>query len=220
MTAASAAERSEIVRSGRPQVNDRKANMALKAQSQKLYSPEEYLVREESAETRSEYVDGVIVAMAGSSFAHQRITTNVTVFLDSKLRKKGCHVLPTDMKVRVESVNKFYYPDVTVVCNNPEFYKERKDTIVNPQLLIEVLSPKTEAADRGEKFFAYQTLSSLLEYVLISQDKHLVETFTKQSDGSWRYLATIGLDSVIDLQSVGAELSIREIYDLVEISNK
>lgn len=193
--------------------------MAQKAQSQKLYSPDEYLAREELAESRSEYDDGVIAAMAGSSFLHQRITANLTIVLGGKLRPQGCHVLPTEMKVRVKAVNKFYYPDITVVCIQPEFYRDRTDTITNPKLLIEVLSDKTEAKDRGEKFFAYQTLESLREYVLISQDKHLVETFTRQSDGSWKYLATIGLESKIHLQSVGVELLLREIYDLVEITN-
>jgi len=194
--------------------------MAQKAWSQELYLPEEYLSREELAESRSEYDDGVITAMAGSTVDHQQITHNSAVSLDSKIRRNGCRVFPTEMKVRVESVNKFYYPDITVICEQPAFYQERRDTITNPKLLIEVLSDGTEARDRGEKFFAYQTLESLQEYVLISQDKHLVETFTKQSDGSWKYLATIGLESKIQLQSVDVELFMREIYALVELTNR
>lgn len=192
--------------------------MAERSHVQKLYLPEEYLSREELAESRSEFDDGVLVAMAGSSVDHQQITHNSAVSLDSKIRRNGCRVFPTEMKVRVETINKFYYPDITIICGQPEFYKERRDTITNPKLLIEVLSDKTEANDRGEKFFAYQTLESLQEYVLISQDKYLAETYTKQSDGSWRYLATIGLDSKVYLQSVQAELFLRDIYDLVEIN--
>ncbi|HEY0458856.1 MAG TPA: Uma2 family endonuclease [Pyrinomonadaceae bacterium] len=182
----------------------------------KKYTPEEYLALEEKAEYRSEYENGLIVAMAGGSLNHQQITANMTVFLDSQIRRNGCRVLPTEMKIRVEAVNKFYYPDVTIICEKPEFYGKRSDTITNPRLLIEVLSKSTEAKDRGEKFFAYQTLDSFEEYVLVSQDKHLVETFTKQTDGSWRYLATIGLDSKVYLDSVKAELTMQEIYDLVE----
>jgi Uma2 family endonuclease len=192
--------------------------MAQKARSQKLYTPEEYLSLEELAEARSEYDDGVIIAMAGGTVDHQQITHNLAVSLDQKVRREGCRIFPTEMKIRVESINKFYYPDLTVICGKPEFYKERKDTITNPRLLVEVLSPKTEAVDRGEKFFAYQTLETLQEYVLISQDKHLVETFTKQSDGSWKYLATIGLESKIYLQSIETELLLLEIYDLVELN--
>ncbi|CAN5410114.1 Uma2 family endonuclease [soil metagenome] len=186
----------------------------------KKYTPEEYLALEEKAEFRSEYDNGEIVAMAGGSLNHQQITVNLTVFFDSKIRKKGCRVLPSEMKIWVESIGKFYYPDVTIICEKPKFYKKRNDTIENPKLLIEVLSDSTEAKDRGEKFFAYQTLGSLQEYVLVSQDKHLVETFTKQADGSWRYLATIGLKSKVYFESVQTELSLKEIYDLVEFEEE
>lgn len=170
---------------------------------------------EEKAEFRSEYDDGEIIAMAGGSLNHIQITFNTAKIIDRNVRGK-CRTFPSEMKVYVEAINKFYYPDVTVVCEKPTFYKERKDTIINAKLLIEVLSNSTEAKDRGEKFFAYQTLESLHEYVLISQDKCLVETFTKQTDGSWRYLATIGLGSKVYFESVDAELSLEEIYDLVE----
>ncbi|HQU84763.1 MAG TPA: Uma2 family endonuclease [Pyrinomonadaceae bacterium] len=182
----------------------------------KRYTPNEYLALEEKAEYRSEYENGEIIAMAGGSLNHQQITANFTEFLSAKIRKKGCRVLPSEMKIWVESNNKFYYPDVTIVCEKPKFYHKRNDTIENPKLLIEVLSKATEAKDRGEKFFAFQTLESLQEYVLVSQDKHLVETFTKQTDGSWRYLATIGLESEVYFDSVEEKLKISEIYDLVE----
>ncbi len=190
--------------------------MALKATKQKRYTPEEYLALEEKAEFRSEFDDGMIVAMAGGSLNHQQITANLTVFLDVKLRKKGCRVLPTEMKVWVESYRKFYYPDVTIVCDKPKFYKNRDDAIVNPKLLIEVISKSTEAKDRGEKFNAFQTLESVEEYILVTQDKVLVEKFTKQNDGSWRYLAIIGLDSEIYFDSVQESLRLSEVYDLVE----
>ena len=190
--------------------------MALKATKQKRYTPEEYLVLEEKAEFRSEFDDGIIVAMAGGSLNHQQITANLTGFLDVKIRKKGFRVLPTEMKVWVESYRKFYYPDVTIVCDKPKFYKNRDDAIVNPKLLIEVISKSTEAKDRGEKFNAFQTLESVEEYILVTQDKVLVEKFTKQNDGSWRYLAIIGLDSEIYFDSVQESLKLSEVYDLVE----
>jgi Uma2 family endonuclease len=185
----------------------------------KKYTPEEYLVLEEKAEYRSEYENGEIVAMAGGSLNHIQITFNAAKAIARQVGSK-CRTLPSEMKVYIKAVNKFYYPDVTVLCEKPEFYPERKDTVTNPKLLIEVLSKSTEAKDRGEKFFAYQTLESLQEYVLVSQDKFLVETFTKQSDGSWRYLATIGLDSKVYLQSVDTEISMQEIYDLVEFEEE
>jgi Uma2 family endonuclease len=190
--------------------------MALKATKKKRYTPEEYLALEEKADFRSEFDDGIIVAMAGGSMNHIQITANLTAFLAAKVRSKRCRVLPTEMKIWVKSINKFYYPDLTIICEKPKFYDKRDDTIENPKILIEVLSKSTEAKDRGEKFFAFQTLESLAEYVLISQDKHLVETFTKQSDGSWRYLATIGLNSKVYFESLETELSLQEIYDFVE----
>ena len=184
----------------------------------KKYTPDQYLVLEEKAEFRSEFVDGEIVAMAGGSLNHLQITANFVEFLSAKIRGKGCRVLPTEMKVWVASMQKFYYPDVTVVCDKPNFYKKRDDTIENPKLIIEVLSKSTEARDRGEKFFAYQTLDSVEEYVLVSQDKFLFERFTKQSDGSWKYLATIGIDSEVAFESVGETLLMKDIYDLVDFT--
>lgn len=183
------------------------------------HTPEEYLALEEKAEYRSEYDNGKIIAMAGGSLNHIQITFNVAKAVDREIRNK-CRTLPTEMKVYINSINKFYYPDVTIICEKAKFYEGRKDTITNPKLLIEVLSDSTEAKDRGEKFFAYQTLDSFQEYVLVSQDKFLVETFTKQLDGSWRYLATIGLDSKVYFESVEAELSLQEIYDLVEFEEE
>jgi Uma2 family endonuclease len=194
--------------------------MALKAKKQKYYTPAEYLALEEKAEFRSEFDDGVIVAMAGGSLNHQQITANLTVFLDLKLRKKKCRVLASEMKIWVEANRKFYYPDITVLCEKPKFHKQRNDTIENPKLLVEVLSESTEAKDRGEKFFGFRSLESVEEYVLVSQDKHLVEKFTKQNDGSWKYLATIGIESEVYFESVEETLKLSEIYDLVELESK
>ena len=182
---------------------------------QKKYTPAEYLALEERAEFRSEYENGAIVAMAGGSLNHARIIRNTDRAFGSKL-KKTCESVTTEVKVRVENYRKFYYPDVLVFCGAPEFYENRNDTIVNPILIVEVLSDGTEAKDRGEKFAAYQTLESLQEYVLVSQDKAKLEQFTRQNDGSWKYQATIGLNSKIYFESVGAELLLEDFYDSVE----
>lgn len=182
---------------------------------QKKYTPEEYLALEEKAEFRSEYENGEIVAMAGGTLNHIRITSNVSRLIGNKALE-NCESLPNEMKIWVKALDKFYYPDVTVLCNKPQFFERRTDAITNPVLIIEVLSGSTEARDRGEKFFAYQTLESLHEYVLVSQDKALVEQFIKQADGSWKYLATIGLESVVKLESVNIELTLKEIYYRVD----
>ncbi len=180
------------------------------------YTPEEYLALEEKAEYRSEYENGEIIAMAGGSLDHAQIISNINRFVGNKLAA-NCRSLTTDVKVRVENYRKFYYPDVLVICGEPKFYKKRKDTIINPVVIVEVLSDSTEAKDRGEKFAAYQTLDTLQEYILISQDKTKVEQFRRVDDGSWNYQATIGLKSQVKFASIEVELLLDEIYQRVEI---
>lgn len=184
---------------------------------QKKYTPEEYLALEDKAEYRSEYDNGEIVTMAGGSINHARIISNVDRLFGSRL-KNVCESLTTDVKVRVESYRKFYYPDVLVICGQPEFHQERNDTITNPVLIVEVLSDSAEARDRGEKFAAYQELESLQEYILVSQDKAKVEQFTRQNDGSWKYRTTIGLKSNVKFTSIEIELMLDEIYQRVEVN--
>lgn len=182
----------------------------------KKYTPEEYLALEEKAEYRSEFDDGEIVAMAGGSLNHARIIRNIDRAFGTKL-KKSCESLTTDIKVRVENYRKFYYPDVLVICGEPMLYQKRNDTITNPVLIVEVLSDSTEAKDRGEKMLAYRTLESLREYVLISQNKAIVEQFIKNAEGQWIHQATIGLQSVVKFESIGIELTLDKIYQRIEL---
>jgi len=193
--------------------------MALKVKKSKFYSPEEYLALEEKAEFRSEFDDGEIVAMAGGSFNHARIIGNINLAFGAKLNK-NCESVTTDVKVQVENYRKFYYPDVLVICGKPDFYEKRKDTIVNPILIVEVLSETTEAKDRGEKMLAYRTLESLREYVLVSQDKAVVEQYIKNADGDWIHKATIGLKSIVKFESINVEVEIEELYARVEFEEK
>ena len=183
------------------------------------YTPEEYLVLEEKAEYKSEYENGEIVAMAGGSLNHAQITANIGRNIGNKISEE-CSALTTDVKVRVESYRKFYYPDVLVICGAPIFYQKRSDTITNPILIVEVLSDSTEAKDRGEKFAAYQSLETLQEYILVSQDKAKVEQFTRQTDESWKYQATIGLKSKVKFIFIETELTLEEIYRRVEFSQE
>lgn len=193
--------------------------MALKVKKSKFYSPEEYLALEEKAEFRSEFDDGEIVAMAGGTANHVRITNNIDRSIAGKL-DKSCESMTNDMKVQVENYRKFYYPDVLVICGKPDFYEKRKDTIVNPILIVEVLSETTEAKDRGEKMLAYRTLESLREYVLVSQDKAVVEQYIKNADGDWIHKATIGLKSIVKFESINVEVEIEELYARVEFEEK
>lgn len=190
--------------------------MSALTKKKKEYTPEEYLALEEKAEFRNEYENGEIVAMAGGSLNHARIISDIDGSFRNKL-KKGWESVTTDVKVRVENYRKFYYPDVLVISGEPKFYQKRNDTIINPILIVEVLSDSTEAKDRGEKFAAYQTLEILQEYILVSQDKAKVEQFTRQTDGSWKYQATIGLKSKVCFPSIEVELTLDEIYQRVKL---
>ena len=179
------------------------------------YTPAEYLALEEKAETRSEFWNGEIVAMAGGDINHQQIVSNITQFLGAKVRGK-CRIFPSEMKVWVKKRNKFFYPDLTIICDKPNFYKNRRDTIDNPVMIVEVLSKSTASFDRAEKFLSYQTLETISEYVLISQERAAVEQYIKREDGNWIYQATIGLDSEVSFSSINTSLKTSEIYDLVE----
>ena len=181
-----------------------------------LLTPEEYLAAEREAETRSEYVDGVVYPMTGAHINHQRIVTNLTVELVLQLRGRQYDVLPTEMKVRMPDSRKFFYPDITVVEGEPQFHDDRKDIILNPILLIEVLSKSTESFDRGLKFQAYQKVPSMREYLLVAQDGPFVEQFVRQEDGKWVYAAFDGREASLTLPSVECTLNLGAVYDKVD----
>lgn len=178
-------------------------------------SPEEYLTLERQAEYKSEYFNGVVYAMSGASERHNLITLNTAADLLFQLRGRPCRVYSNDMKVRLPDSRKFFYPDVIVVCGQPQFHDERTDILLNPILIIEVLSGSTEAFDRGGKFQAYQRLESLQEYILISQDKPMVEQYVRQSEATWKYTAAIGLESILSLPSIECTLNLSAVYDKV-----
>ena len=181
-------------------------------------TPEEYLAAERLSETRSEYLDGGVYPMTGGTANHNRITINLILELDRQLRPAGRHVHATDLKVRLPGSRKFFYPDVMVICGELRYHDERRDIITNPDLVVEVLSPGTEAFDRGEKFRAYRTIESLKEYVLVSQERPLVEQYVKTGDGRWSLTEAEGLESSLALPSVGCTLSLGAVYDKVDFN--
>ena len=150
------------------------------AAAQAFLTPEEYLAKERKALTKSEYRDGRMYAMPGASREHNLITGNTLVELHVQLRNRVCEVYPSDMRVKVSAAGTYTYPDIVVVCDEPLFDDTYFDTLLNPTVLVEVLSPSTAAYDRGEKFTSYQKLDSLCEYVLISQDSVCVEHYLRQ----------------------------------------
>lgn len=182
-------------------------------------TPEEYLAAERLSETRSEYLDGGVYPMTGASVTHSRIVVNIATELKIQLRGGRCDVLVVDVKVRMPDSRKFFYPDVTVICEELQYHDDRRDIILNPDLVIEVLSPGTEAFDRGAKFRAYQAVESLKEYVLVSQERPLVEQYVRGGEGKWTYSAAEGLEGSLVLPSIGCTLNLGAVYDKVDFNS-
>ncbi len=182
---------------------------------QPRYTPEEYLALERKATQKSEYVNGQVFAMSGASRAHNLIAGNVYREISSQLKGRPCEAYVSDMRVKVSTTGLYSYPDVVAVCGEIRFDDEQKDTLLNPTVLVEILSSSTEAYDRGEKFAHYRRLESLQEYVLVGQDKVRVEHFVRQGD-QWVLTEASNLDDTVHLASIGCRLALREIYDKVE----
>jgi Uma2 family endonuclease len=188
------------------------------------YTVEQYLAIERAAKERHQYYDGEIYATAGESLSHGTISVNVIWLLFTQLRGNPCQALAKDTKVRSGPTLKagqtfeclFSYPDVVVICEEPEFLDAHKDVLLNPTAIAEVLSPSTEAFDRGEKFTRYQQWNpSLKGYVLVSQDKPQIEHFNKRADGKWSYELHVGLDAVVRIPSIDCTLKLSEVYERI-----
>jgi Uma2 family endonuclease len=177
-------------------------------------TPEEYLAVERQNEYKSEYMDGEMVAMVGASRRHNIITFNVAGELHRQLEGRPCEGYANDMRVRIVSRREYAYtyPDVVVVCGEPQFEDGHLDTLLNPTVLIEVLSESTEKYDRGKKFSFYRTIESLAEYVLVAQDEFRVEEYVRQPDGRWLLSDYRSLDAVVELASIQCTLALREVY--------
>ncbi len=177
-------------------------------------TPAEYLAAERQATHKSEYVAGEVLAMSGASEAHNLIVANLIATLHQQLRQRDCRVYPSDMRV-VNPEKNFFYPDVTVVCGAPRFTDDRRDTLTNPTLIIEVLSDSTQDYDRGGKFAQYRRLASLQEYLVVAQTSPHIEHHTRQADGRWLLHETSDMTAVLTLASIGCQLPLAEIYDKV-----
>ena len=179
--------------------------------AQTYITPQEYLALERKAHCKSEYLDGHIIAMSGASFKHSLIISNISGELHLQFKGRGCSVHTNDMRVRPNPRDSYFYPDVVVVCGEPQFEDEVFDTLLNPIVIVEVLSPSTEAYDRGEKFRRYQQLASLKEYVLVSQDKVWIEHHRRHG-AQWILSHYRTLEEVLPLPSIGCEVPLHDIY--------
>jgi Uma2 family endonuclease len=189
----------------------------MSAQPAALVSAENYLTFERSQREKHEFFDGEIVLQAGASITHNLITANIIGSLHQQLRAKSCTVLPSDMRIRTPRRRQYMYPDATVICGAPRFDDDQHDTIINPVVIVEVLSPSTESYDRGRKFQAYRTIPTLQEYLLIAQTMCRVEHFQRHNDLMWLMREYSILDQVIELPSVGCRLLLSDLYEKVSL---
>ncbi len=172
----------------------------------------EYLAWEHAHAAKHEFFRGDVFAMAGASLAHNLLVANVVAELRSALRQKSCNVCPSDLRVKVAATGLYTYPDAVVYCGQPELeVVDGIETLLNPKVLIEVLSESSEAHDRGKKFEQYRSIPSFCEYVLVAQDKTLVEHFVRRDDGSW-VMRDVRAGGVIDLRAIESSIAVDEIY--------
>ncbi len=179
----------------------------------------EYLAFERASQEKHELIDGEIVAMSGASENHNLIATNTLSSLFTQLRKGSCKIYPSDMRVRVGKYRQYTYPDMSIVCGKPIFADDQKDTLLNPTALIEVLYPSSEGYDRGDKFALYRTLTTLQEYILISQNRVRIERYVRQPDNQWLLSEIQQPDDRMELTSVGCTLAASDVYEQINFES-
>jgi Uma2 family endonuclease len=182
---------------------------------QRSYSLEEYRQLEETAEFRSEYRDGEIVPMTGGTINHNRIAVNICTFLKFALRGKNAEPFMSDLRLWIPRYRRGTYPDVMVIAGQPIFNEGRKDEVLNPVLIVEVLSQSTEDFDRENKFRFYRSIPELREYVLVDQYEFLVEQYIKNEAGQWLFQEYEGEAATVSFASVGVQMSMSDIYEAV-----
>lgn len=185
------------------------------ANQKKRWTAEEYLAFERASQERHEFLAGEVFLMTGASRQHNVISTNTVRVLGNQLRNQPCELYANDMRVKVSSTGLYTYPDVVIACGKPQFEDKEIDTLLNPTLIIKVLSSSTKDYDRGEKFLHYRRLSSFQEYVLIAQDSIHVERYMRNADNTWLLSETNEADAIIELTSVGCTLLVADLYEKV-----
>jgi Uma2 family endonuclease len=191
--------------------------MGLPQRARRL-TPAEYLDIERAATCRSEYFDGEMFAMAGGSPRHSLIKVNICSEIRARLKRSSCTAYDSDLRILVSATGLYTYPDASVICGPLEFEDQRHDTVLNPTLIVEVLSDSTEAYDRGKKFSHYRQIASLREYLLVSQEEAKIERFLRNDNGTWTLTEAAGLEATLPLPSLGIEICLGEVFDKVDFS--
>lgn len=180
-------------------------------------SVEEYLMLEESAAEKYEYFEGKVVSMAGATKEHNQIVSNLIREIGYYLKGKGCDIFPSDFRVSTPAGESYFYPDASIVCGDAQMQQGIFDTLLNPVVIFEVMSESTKATDKGYKFFAYQQISSLKEYILIDSTRHAIDVIRKQEDGAWKFQTFLPEHKTFTIQSTSQALSFEDIYYRVEL---
>ncbi|MFN6477494.1 Uma2 family endonuclease [Nostoc sp. DedQUE07] len=183
---------------------------------QRYYTPEEYLELEEAADYKSEYIDGQIIPMAGGTVNHNQIALNLSTELNFAFKKQNYRVFMGDIRLWILQKRTYTYPDVMILAGEPEFFNNRKDIILNPQIIVEVLSKSTKGYDREDKFQAYRTISTFQEYLLIDQTRIHVDRFSKTGKKQWTLREYDEEDEAIALVTVPFEISLQDLYNKVK----
>ena len=189
----------------------------MSTQAVSFLTPEQYLEIERKAERKSEYWNGEMFAMAGGTEPHNLVASNTASLAHAQLRSKPCRVYHSDMRIRVLTTGLDTYPDIVIVCGERLFLDGNRDTLLNPKVIVEVLSPSTEAYDRGRKFEHYRQIESLEQYLLLSQDRMQAELFSRQPSGQWLLTFATHPEEFVELSSVGCRLSLAECYEKVDL---
>jgi Uma2 family endonuclease len=184
----------------------------MSTQPKHLLTPEQYLEIERNAAFKSEYYQGEMFAMSSARWVHNLIVADLLFALVGQLRSRPCAVCPNDMRVRVSATGLYTYPDILVVCGEPQFLDSRQDTLLNPGVIIDVLSPSTEAYDRGRKFEHYRSLESLSAYLLVSSERTYAELYSRQPGAQWLLATAERPEDTLEFPSIGCQLKLAEVY--------
>lgn len=185
-------------------------------QPKRYITEEEYLELEQTSTQKHEYYNGEIYAMTGGTEAHNLLAGNTHAALHAQLRRRPCKVYNSDQKIKVLATGLHTYPDVTVVCGQPQFIDRPRLTLINPTVIIEVLSPSTERYDRGMKFRNYRTIPTLQDYILISQDDYRIEQYVRQANDEWLLREAVGVEAQVIIRSIDCILALEDVYEKVE----
>lgn len=192
----------------------------MSAQPHEYLTVQQYFALEETAEMKHEYYRGSIYAMTGASARHNLIVANMIAMLHGQLRGSPCRVFPSDLRLKVEQTGLYTYPDISVICGTISFDEGRQDTVVNPTILIEVLSPSTENYDRGQKFEHYRTIRTLQEYIVVAQDRVHIEQYIRQDEHRWLLVDFLAVDQTVEIGAINCTLPLESVYEYVTFGSE